>query len=116
MFMETSALDSTNVELAFIEVLTGCPAAPPTPVFLSIHLLIFKFFALFILSSITDSHPEKGGEQRSDARLHQRRHPVQPHHAHRDGREEPQLLQEFLTATASQRHSSARLGLSLGRR
>lgn len=28
MFMETSALDSTNVEAAFIDVLTGCPAPP----------------------------------------------------------------------------------------
>lgn len=104
MFMETSALDSTNVENAFLEVLTGCPATLDFYSFqFTSSIILFFHFAFYSSTSpsSTASHPAEGGQQTGDARLHQRRHSVQPHHAHRTPGEEPQLLQEFLTANGS---------------
>lgn len=87
--METSALDSTNVEAAFNEVLSGrclLPRAPP-PGGSLIYLLIL----------MTSSHPKEGGQPAGDPRLHQRRHLVQPHWSQWHPGEEGGLLQELLT-------------------
>lgn len=75
MFMETSALDSTNVEAAFNEVLSGrclLPRVLTPPVGSLIHLLVL----------MTSSHPKEGGQPAGDPRLHQRRDLVQPHRGH----------------------------------
>uniref|UniRef100_A0A3P8T5E3 Ras-related protein Rab-25 n=1 Tax=Amphiprion percula TaxID=161767 RepID=A0A3P8T5E3_AMPPE len=74
MFMETSALDSTNVEAAFNEVLTGTGIQTQhqnTHLYLDLHrdLVCLPF---------SSSDPQESGQQRGDPWLHQRRDPVQP--------------------------------------
>lgn len=91
MFMETSALDSTNVEAAFNDVLSGSSVSTPK----HLHLLVSSLTDLLTLT--TSSHPNQGGQQAGDPRLHQRRDPVQPHRSHRRPGEEGGLLQELLT-------------------
>lgn len=96
--METSALDSTNVEAAFQEVLTGSYY-----VALVLHTFIYKtldnsmsceslllfcvhFSAVHLLCdvcvhdvniSVTPSDPQEGGRSRGAPRVHHCRDPVQ---------------------------------------
>lgn len=93
MFMETSALDSTNVEAAFSEVLTG------SSVNVSKHpQLIWGLWITYWFVLIISSDPKEGGQQRGDPWLHQCCNPVQSHRTHQRHRGEGQeLLQELLT-------------------
>uniref|UniRef100_A0A3Q2PI02 Ras-related protein Rab-25 n=1 Tax=Fundulus heteroclitus TaxID=8078 RepID=A0A3Q2PI02_FUNHE len=62
MFMETSALDSTNVEAAFNDVLTGKERQNVPPSLLRFAVSLGGYPKCFDLYS----DPEKGGQQRGD--------------------------------------------------
>lgn len=91
MFMETSALDSTNVEAAFNEVLTGdCRNVLSHPQF-----RWDLWFTYWFVPRVS-SHSREGGQQTGDPRLHQCCDPVQHNRAQWGRGEEQNLLQELL--------------------